>query len=109
MLRHVAGSFAWSATASWCGCGPIRGGLTEFYLFVAAGGALGGVLVSLVAPLCLQDVPGMADRLVLSYLLAAAVLLRPETLGRARCARLTGRRRRSPIGPGLPSSAGRYT
>ena len=63
--------------------------LTEFYLLVAAGGALGGVLVCLVAPHVFKTLLEWPIGLILSYLLAAAVLLRPETLGPTLRARLT--------------------
>ncbi len=61
--------------------------LTEFYLYVAAGGALGGVLVSLVAPVVFPTFLEWQIGLVLAYVLAAVVLLLPRTLGRARLAR----------------------
>ena len=48
MLRCSA--CAWSATASSSVCGRIRDYLTSFYLMISAGGALGGLFVSLVAP-----------------------------------------------------------
>ena len=44
-------SAACSATASSTGCGPAPSRLTAFYLTVSAGGALGGLLVAVVAPL----------------------------------------------------------
>ena len=57
--------------------------LTEFYLFVAAGGALGGVLVSIVAPLIFRSFFEWQLGLFLAYFVAAAALMRPETLGAA--------------------------
>ena len=57
--------------------------LTEFYLFVAAGGAIGGVLVSIVAPLAFRSFFEWPLGLFLAYVVAVAALMRPETLGAA--------------------------
>jgi MFS family permease/predicted O-methyltransferase YrrM len=50
--------------------------LTEFYLMISAGGALGGALVSLVAPAVFASFFEWKIGLVVSFLLAAVVLLR---------------------------------
>ena len=52
--------------------------LTEFYLLIAVGGVLGGVLVALVAPLVFHRFLEWPIGLVLSYVLAAIVLLLPR-------------------------------
>jgi protein-L-isoaspartate O-methyltransferase len=62
--------------------------LTEFYLWIAAGGALGGMLVCLVAPRIFKMFLEWPIGLILSYLLAAAVLLRSDVLGPTLRARL---------------------
>ena len=64
--------------------------LTEFYLFIAAGGALGGALVSLAAPHIFSGFWEWQIGLVLCFLLAAAVLMQPATLGTTWLARLMG-------------------
>ena len=48
---RACSSAAFSATASSTACGPTPRQLTAFYLIVSAGGALGGLLVAVVAPL----------------------------------------------------------
>ena len=50
--------------------------LTTFYLTLAAGGALGGVLVALVAPAVLPDVWELPALLLLSYALLLVILHR---------------------------------
>jgi hypothetical protein len=50
--------------------------LTEFYLMISAGGALGGILVSLVAPAIFSTFFEWKVGLVVSFLLAAVVVLR---------------------------------
>ncbi len=64
--------------------------LTEFYLYVAAGGVLGGVLVALAAPLVFHRFLEWPIGLVLSYVLAAIVLLLPTTVGGPWLVRLVG-------------------
>lgn len=49
--------------------------LTEFYLMIAAGGALGGVFVSVVAPIVFKSYLEWRIGLVGSYFLAVAVLV----------------------------------
>ncbi len=61
--------------------------LTEYYLMISAGGAVGGVLVSLVAPLVFTTFFEWKIGLAASYVIAAAVL----TLAAARGALRLGR------------------
>jgi hypothetical protein len=55
--------------------------LTLYYLMIAAGGALGGVLVSLAAPRIFRTYFEWNAAILLGCLLAAGVLLRPIVLG----------------------------
>ena len=65
---------AWSAMGNWCDCGPHPRYLTGFYLMVAAGGALGGLFVSLAAPLLFTTFLEWDIALVACYLMAVAAL-----------------------------------
>ncbi|MEN6558730.1 MAG: fused MFS/spermidine synthase [Thermoguttaceae bacterium] len=56
--------------------------LTEFYLIIAAGGALGGLLVGLVAPLVFSSYWEWPIGMVLSVLLAIALLTWPGPGGK---------------------------
>jgi MFS family permease len=61
--------------------------LTEFYLMISGGGALGGALVSLVAPAIFHSFFEWKVGLMLSFLLAAWVLLRATHASVPRLAR----------------------
>ncbi|MEN6405484.1 MAG: fused MFS/spermidine synthase [Thermoguttaceae bacterium] len=56
--------------------------LTEFYLIIAAGGALGGLLVGLVAPLVFSSYLEWPIGMALSVLLSVALLTRPGPGGK---------------------------
>ena len=62
--------------------------LTEFYLMISAGGALGGALVSLIAPAVFSTFFEWKIGLVFSFLLAAAVVLRATRAALPKLARL---------------------
>ncbi len=54
---------------------PALGRLTSYYLSIAAGGALGGFLAAVVAPLALQDRYELQLSIAAAWLLAVAVLV----------------------------------
>jgi hypothetical protein len=56
--------------------------LTEFYLVIAAGGALGGVLVAVVAPLVFSKYLEWQIGIAMSLLLAIGLLILPQLVGR---------------------------
>jgi hypothetical protein len=58
--------------------------LTEFYLVIAAGGALGGILVGLVAPVVFSTYLEWPIGMVLSVVLALGLLMIPGPPGRMR-------------------------
>ena len=55
---------------------PNAAHLTEFYLLMSAGGALGGLLVSLAAPRCFDTYVEWPIELLLCFAIAGAVVLR---------------------------------
>lgn len=57
--------------------------LTAFYLLIAAGGALGGVFVALVAPLVFQDYYELHTGLIACAVLFLAVLWKQQSTNRA--------------------------
>ncbi len=63
---------------------PAVGELTAFYLFIAAGGALGGVLVAVVAPAVFDDFHELQIGLWLLALALAAVAIRQHSRALAR-------------------------
>ncbi len=65
--------------------------LTTFYLAVATGGAVGGALVALVAPLVLPDYWELPALLLSAYLLLLVALARDARRVWGRAARLTAR------------------
>ncbi len=70
-------------------CRPQAGHLTSFYLSVAAGGALGGVLVAVVCPLLLSSYVELNVALLVGFLVAMAVLVHQRR--RSRGAMETGK------------------
>ncbi|MFP6752581.1 MAG: fused MFS/spermidine synthase [Pirellulaceae bacterium] len=60
---------------------PPSSQLTSFYLFVSVGGALGGVIVSILCPLLFPDYWELNIGILIVFLLAAAMVIR-DVLGR---------------------------
>jgi spermidine synthase len=61
---------------------PSNDRLTAFYLSISTGGALGGIFVAVLCPLWFNNYVELGGGLVVSFLCAGLVLLRPETENR---------------------------